>query len=296
MKKEWNQPCVMALGMFDGLHIGHQALLAAAVKEKQRVGLPLVMRTFFTHPRNHLPHHAPVDLLMPNEEKKTIAEQLGVDYVMFEEFDSSFRCLSPEEFIQKKLKPHARCVVVGENYRFGYQHQGTPALLHQQEFSCILQPEIQISGVTVSSSQIRLFLQNGEISRATQFLGRPYSVTGRVISGEQRGRTWGIPTANLEISGQLLPRYGVYATEVVVDQKKYQAISNVGIKPTFGGTKPLIESWLFDFEENLYEKEITVLFHAFLRPETSFPDSAALQAQIRMDCQQAKEYWHSINQ
>lgn len=285
--------CIAVLGMFDGVHIGHQALLKKAAELKKKLGLQVIMVTFQMHPKALLGNQP--ELLTTNEQKEKLALWFGADQVLFEPFDQKMRSLSPEQFVKDYLvqKLNAKCVVVGENYRFGYRHAGSPELLKQYGGSFLLDivPSVKAMGIPVSSTRIRELLQQGELKEALFCLGHPLETEGRVEHGRQVGRRLGFCTANVE--GNFPPlKHGVYLTRCLVRDRWLPSVSNFGVLPTFSlGNAPRLECHILHFYENLYQKTLTVRFEAFLRPERKFSDEAALAEQVKADIAQAENYF-----
>lgn len=203
-----------------------------------------------------------------------------------------------EAFVQQTLveEYHAAYVVCGQDFRFGYRGQGNAARLREKctrlGIGCDVIDKVTLDGLTVSSTYIRQLLQNGDIAQANRFLGHPHRLSGRVCAGRHLGRTLGIPTANMSIPPEvLIPKFGVYATRVWVDGTPYPAVTNIGTRPTVNGVHVTVESWILNFQGDLYGKEIRVDFHAWLRDEQKFPSLDALKAEIQHNAQQAMTYF-----
>jgi len=286
---------VGTLGNFDGVHLGHRALLEATRDlARELSGEPLVI-TFEPHPRLVLRPEAGLHLLTTFEEKLRLVEEAGISSVLVIPFDREVADLPAEEFVEEYLVYGLglKGLVVGFNYRFGRGRGGDQELLkHLGErygFQVRVIPPRVVEGQVVSSTLIRELLEKGEVRRAALFLGRPYFLSGRVIRGEARGRILGFPTANLEPPPEkLIPARGVYAVRVKWSEREFSGVMNVGEKPTFGGHRLQLEVHLFDFKGDLYGETLRVEFVEFLRPERKFPSPAALVSQIVKDCQEAK--------
>lgn len=287
----------LGLGNFDGLHIGHQRLIADLVKlSRQEGGVPAVF-TFYPHPLKLLnPDNAPVMLLNQQAKQKMIAS-MGVEVLLLVPFTHDFAALSPNEFISGVLHRElsVRSVFVGFNYTFGKGGKGNPETLTQggkeYGFDVHVIPSVTIEGIPVSSTLVRSLLADGEVVEARKFLGYCPFTEGLVVSGERRGRTLGFPTANLELTGDIMvPANGVYAVKVQVDGDNYLGVANIGIKPTFHGSPPSrnLEVHLLDFYEDLYGKNIKVFFTRRLREERRFSSPGELVEQIRIDINQAR--------
>lgn len=289
------QPSAIALGLFDGLHLGHQAVISRAVSCGPEY-LPVVFTfTFDSLEESTKPDFA--NILSPSR-KEQILRKLGVQMVCEPTF-SSFRDMEPEEFfeeiLRKKLK--AAALFCGEDFRFGKNAAGDVSLLRKlcQKAGISLEtvPAVLDQGEPVSSTRIRQLLRQGDMESAARLLGEPYTIDYPVSHGRQLGRTMGYPTINqLYPASDLLPKNGVYATLAVVDGNTYPAVTNIGVKPTLGGLDaPSAESTLLGFDGDLYGKQIPVSFYCFLRPEQKFPDIETLFRQIAADARQAKNYF-----
>lgn len=281
------EQCVLALGFFDGVHLGHGGLLKKTREVANRLGLPAAALTFDTHP-DTLVFGAKVPLLNTPEERKYLMQRLyGIDQVLTLHFDRATMEQPWQEFVRKTLvqKYRAAHVVCGHDYRFGAGGRGTPEKLAEEcarlglGFDCI--PEIRLEGQTVSSTLIRSLLEGGETAKAVRFLGHPHILTGTVISGRHLGRTLGIPTANLSVSeGILVPKFGVYAARAVFDGQTRPAVVNIGVRPTVDGHTVTVEPWILDFDGDLYGHTLRLELTDFLRPEQKFASLEALKSEI----------------
>ena len=281
------EQCVLALGFFDGVHLGHGGLLKKTRQVANRLGLPAAALTFDTHP-DTLVFGAKVPLLNTPEERKYLMQSLyGIDQVLTLHFDRVTMEQPWQEFVRKTLvqKYRAAHVVCGHDYRFGAGGRGTPEKLAEEcarlglGFDCI--PEIRLEGQTVSSTLIRGLLEGGETAKAVRFLGHPHILTGTVISGRRLGRTLGIPTANLSVSeGILVPKFGVYAARAVFDGQTRPAVVNIGVRPTVDGHTVTVEPWILDFDGDLYGHTLRLELIDFLRPEQKFASLEALKSEI----------------
>lgn len=281
------EQCVLALGFFDGVHLGHGGLLKKTRQVANRLGLPAAALTFDTHP-DTLVFGAKVPLLNTPEERKYLMQSLyGIDQVLTLHFDRVTMEQPWQEFVRKTLvqKYRAAHVVCGHDYRFGAGGRGTPEKLAEEcarlglGFDCI--PEIRLEGQTVSSTLIRSLLEGGETAKAVRFLGHPHILTGTVISGRHLGRTLGIPTANLSVSeGILVPKFGVYAARAVFDGQTRPAVVNIGVRPTVDGHTVTVEPWILDFDGDLYGHTLRLELTDYLRPEQKFASLEALKSEI----------------
>jgi riboflavin kinase/FMN adenylyltransferase len=285
----------VALGVFDGVHLGHRAILAAAVAEARRHGLVALACTFDPHPLEVLqPARAPVPLTTLPDRLALIAET-GVDAAVVVAFTREVAAVEPEAFVRDVLveRLKARDVVVGFNHRFGRGARGTAALLEalapRLGFRAHVVAPLEVEGTAVSSSEVRAALQAGDLERAARLLGRPYSAEGEVVRGAGRGRTLGFPTANVRTGRPLPLPPGVYACQALLGPDRYPAVVNVGVRPTFGETELLVEAHLLDFSGDLYGRRLRLAFLRRLREERKFPDVESLRRQIAQDVAAARE-------
>ncbi|HEY4339142.1 MAG TPA: bifunctional riboflavin kinase/FAD synthetase [Steroidobacteraceae bacterium] len=290
-------PHALTVGTYDGLHLGHQALLARLGEHAGRLGVPTVMVTFEPMPREFLtPDNPPVRLTSLRERWRYL-ENTGLDRLCVLRFGAALRSLTADEFAQQlaeRLRP--AIVVVGHDFRFGRNGQGTADSLYAagQRFGFavdIVEP-VTLAGERLSSSAIREALAAADLKRAERLLGRPYTMTGRVVRGEQLGRKLGFPTANVRFPHRRLPLGGIFAVRVRVrggSQVPLAAVASIGTRPTVGGTEPLLEVHVFDFVGDLYGREILVECVQFLRAELKFESLDAMVAQIHEDAEQARQ-------
>lgn len=290
------EPSVVTLGKFDGLHRGHGLLVRTVLDKSRNLGLKSVAFTFDILPRAKLlEEKAPV--LTLNEEKAALFEHAGVDYLIECPFTEEVRGMKPTEFIAWIVKSlHIKCMVVGKDFRFGYQRAGDYRVLeeHAAEFGyeAIMVEKLQENGRDISSTYIREELLRGHIGQANRMLGYEYSVKSPVVQGEQLGRTIGIPTVNMILpDGKLLPMNGVYVTRVLCGGRQYRGVSNVGCKPTIAGTHPVgVETHILDFGGELYGRTVEIRFLEFLRPEQRFESLDALKQQMQADIAAARHF------
>jgi riboflavin kinase/FMN adenylyltransferase len=290
---------VIALGNFDGLHIGHRAILAKAKDIASAQSLPLAVMTFEPHPREFFSKDkTSAKLRIYSLRSKLLAiKALGVECIFLMRFNKKLTSLSAHDFIKDILvgKLQAQYIITGDNFYFGKDRQGDKNLLQQEaaslNFNYIAHPQIvDKNSAPVSSSNIRLLLGKGRIKEAEALLGQPYHIEGMVRHGDKRGGTIGFPTANISLNKSFPPLYGVYAVRVKIDGegKIYNAIANLGTKPTFGVNEPILETHLFNTSQDLYGKRLCVEFVEFIREEKKFPSIDELKKQIIMDCDTAK--------
>ena len=273
------RPRRVAIGTFDGVHVGHRAVIGKAD----------TVLTFDPHPLSVIHPEAEPKLLMPFPVKRDVIEGLGVEELVVIPFDRDFAAIDPDEFIERILigQLGATEVAVGENFRFGAKAKGTPELLASRpEFETLVVPLVEVEGETVSSTRIRALVSAGEVDEAAECLGAPFMVEGPVVSGDQRGRTLGFPTANLVPDDALVcPGHGVYAAFA----NGRPAAVSVGVRPTFeSGRGVLIETFILDHNEDLYGKTLRVAFAKRLRGEKRFAGTEELIAQMHRDVEQAR--------
>ena len=287
-----NQKHIFALGFFDGVHLGHQALLEACREMSAQLGAKPGVVTFIGHPDTLVAGKTP-PLINTAHDREKLLRSYGMERVDTLNFDRALMKMPWEEFFALLLRKGAAGLVCGRDFRFGHKGAGNAEKLQsacrEAGIPCTVVEDRLLDGVRISSSYIRTLLETGNISDANRFLGHPHVLSGRVIPGRQLGRTMGIPTANLQLpQGLLTPAFGVYACRVRVEGKTYMAVTNIGTRPTVEGHHVTVEPWLLDFSGDLYGKELTLEFHAFLRPEKKFPDLEALKTQIQKDAAQTR--------
>jgi len=280
---------VVAQGTFDGIHLGHQAVIRTAVERARACGLPAVALTFDPLPMTVLrPGEAPAEILPLDERLERIAG-LGPDVALVIPFTLGFSRVEADAFVRNVLAGlvKAREVVVGFNHTFGRGAAGTPELLRELAAPFGIRvhvvPALTVDGILVSSSSLREALRTGDVDRAASLLGRPYTLRGRVTRGTLRGRTLGFPTANLRPSGPLLLASGVYVARATWDGEWAQAVVNIGVRPTFDEATPTVEAHLLDVSLDLYDRLLTIVFLARIRDEMKFPSAEALKTRIAED-------------
>lgn len=278
---------IYALGYFDGVHLGHQALLKACRELAREQHCKSGAVTFSPHPEQLLTGDQ-VGLINTDEDREEMLLYY-VDTVHQLAFTESLMTMAWQDFLDMLIKErNAAGFVCGTDFRFGRKGEGTAALLQQfcreHNLSCCLVEQQFLDGVRISSTHIRALLKQGNVEEAGLFLGHPHILSGTVQSGKQLGRTIGIPTANLTYPEELLPMpYGVYACRVQVEGKSYNAVTNIGTRPTVSGEGVTVESHLLDFSGDLYGKYLEISFFQYLRPEYKFPDLSGLQKQVEKD-------------
>jgi len=287
---------VVALGNFDGVHLGHQEVLRRAVEEGRRRGGKVVAATFHPHPRAVLGTGDPPKLLTPLELRCEMLLRYGADEVWVITFDADLSRKTPEQFVREVLvgEGEAGVVVVGENFRFGHKAAGDfQDLLRFMREAGGTAVAVQVRGAgmesEISSTRIRALVSGGDVSAAAGLLGRPYVLRGEVVVGDKRGRSIGFPTANvLPDAEAVIPARGVYAGFVRLGEEEYAACTNVGVAPTFGRTESRVEAYLLDFEGDLYGRVVDVSFTKRIREERRFSGIDELTEQIRRDVDEAR--------
>jgi riboflavin kinase/FMN adenylyltransferase len=295
------QPQVLAIGDFDGVHLGHGEVIRRAVVTARKLQLPCAVMTFDPHPREVLGSAKYALSLTPLERKLERFAELGVDIAYVVSFDETLMRVSPEQFINRMLLPlGVNTVIVGFDFTFGHRGAGTPDLLAQLSngsFAVEVVRPFLIDGCKVSSTAVRDALERGDVTEAAKLLGRPYTIRGEVVHGDARGRTIGFPTANVQPDGPyVLPANGVYAVRAAVDGAVYNGVMNVGVKPTFAGgaAKPTLEVHLFDFDRDIYGRTVDISLIRHLRSERKFASVQELVEQIGRDAAEAKAHLLSL--
>lgn len=289
-------PLHLALGVFDGVHVGHQAVIGRAVEAARSVGGLAGMVTFDPHPiRVIAPEKAPVSLLATLEQKMEIVAALGVELFVPLKFDAAFAAMEAAEFVRQLLAAPVRTIAVGEDWRFGRGRGGDAAMLRAEAasrgFRLEAVPPVMLDGDRISSTRIRQAIRDGNLDDAARMLGRPYAVRGEVVAGDQLGRTLGFPTANVATGDVQLPPDGVWAVRVRdADANEWGGVANLGFRPTVGGIRRVFEVHLLGFSGDLYGRTLEVTFGTHLRGERKFPSLEELQAQIERDAREAREW------
>ncbi len=287
----------LAIGNFDGIHEGHREIIENLIKQTKTSNLKSAILSFTPHPKIFFKKQKNF-MINSQSKKKEILEDLGLDYLIDLHFNDKFTQLSHNEFEDKILleKLNSKKILIGKDFQYGNQRKGNIETLKTfceiykialEEIGLILNDH---NSKKISSSEIRENLKTGKIELANKDLKRNFSIAGKVIKGDQRGRTIGIPTANLEypLNTIAIP-YGVYAVETIIDGNTYFGIVNFGIRPTFNKDKPIVEAYLFDFDNDIYNKNIEISFHKQIRQEKKFNDIKDLLNQINIDIAEAKK-------
>lgn len=287
-------PLHLALGVFDGVHVGHQAVISRALDAADREGGLAGLLTFDPHPiRVIAPNKAPANLLETLDHKARVVADLGIGLLIPLHFDLEFAKMEAAEFITRLTAAPVRTIAVGEDWRFGHHRSGDVTFLASVAAECGFRleavPPVMQDGERISSTRIRQAIRDGNLAGAERMLGRPYTVSGRVIEGRKLGRTLGFPTANLATGEAQLPGDGVWSVwAILADGRILPGVANLGVRPTVDGTLRLLEVHLLDFSGDLYGSELEIRFHEALRAEQKFPSLESLRAQIQKDTDAAR--------
>ncbi len=289
-------PLFLAIGVFDGAHLGHQAVIGTAARDAQAAGGTAVVVTFDPHPAKILRPQENKRLLTATQHKIALIRALGVSHLLVLRFDREFAATPPEEFVRQlaSAAQPLREICVGQEWSFGKDRAGNLALLQklgaELDFRVVGVEPITADGTIVSSTAIRRAIEAGDFATATKMLGREYTILGTVETGQQLGRSIGFPTANLSAHSEQFPPNGVYAAEALLEGKSLRGVINLGVRPTVdsGMPKRVLELHLFDFDRDIYGSDIEVRFLRYLRPEQKFENLAALRAQIARDVETAQ--------
>lgn len=285
---------IYALGFFDGVHLGHQALLSACRRLAKEGGFGAGVVTFGSHPDTLVLGNTPRLINTLPDRVWLLEEKFHMDSVVTLPFDGRMRTMPWQDFLEMLLSDHgAGGFVCGADFRFGRMGAGNAELLEEfcrrRDLPCAVVPEQTMDGLRVSSTYIRSQIETGDMATAVKFLGHPHILSGRVIHGHQLGRRLGIPTANLPLPRELaVPEFGVYACRALVEGRTYSAVTNIGTRPTVAGLGVTVEPWILDYAGDLYGREIRLELYRFLRPEQKFPSLEELKEAIRHDAEQTR--------
>ena len=285
------QPTVLTIGTFDGVHLGHQKIVERVVTTARQEGLLATVFTFFPHPRMVVQHDKGLKLIHTLEEKKQLLQQLGVDLLVVQPFNEAFAQLSAEEFVSTILvkRLNVKKVIIGYDHRFGRNRTANiddMRLFGEKYGFAVVEISVQeVDEVSVSSTKIREALNKGDVTTAEHYLGTPYSLTGTVVHGLKLGRTLGYPTANIQVTEdyKLIPKDGVYAVYSYIGSRKVYGMMSIGKNPTIEGKGASIEVYFFDFNGNLYDQKLTIEFVQYLREEQKFATIDLLKKQLQDD-------------
>lgn len=293
------QKRILALGFFDGVHLGHGALLKACRDLADQMGCVAGAVTFTSHPDALVSGKAPELINTPADREKVMREQYHMDCVIPLTFDRAMMTMPWQDFFAMLVEQYGAVgLVCGHDFHFGNRGAGNATILRdaceKAGMGCVVIPEQKLEGVTISSTYIRTLLEAGNMSRAARYLGHPHFLTGTVVGGRHLGHKLGFPTANLLLpEGVVCPKHGVYAGKAKVGGSEYTAVTNVGSRPTVEGHQVRAESWLLDFDGDLYGQEITLEFYQFLRPERKFDSLEELRTAVLLDAEHTREFFEN---
>ena len=285
---------VMAIGNFDGIHLGHQQVIHEAKKKAKIEKLPFGVMTFEPVPVMFFNPKVKNHRINSLEQKKYQLKKFKLDFLIIIKFNRNFSQFSAEQFIKKIINNKTKCkyLYVSKNFKFGFKRQGNIHTLKKNEkfynFKCLITNPLKINKKIISSTLIRKKISSGKIQEANKFLNREWSVKGKVVNGKKRGRKIGFPTCNLKLNDYIIPRLGVYAVKVKGPKFNKKGVANIGYRPTFHGQNLLLETNIFGINQNLYNKEIGISFRKFIRPEKKFKNLEYLKQQIKIDIKKAK--------
>lgn len=287
---------VATIGNFDGIHLGHQKIIEKVIHRGKELHLKKVLITFDPHPACVImPSKAP-KLINNRHQKIKILEELGIDILLFVPFDRDLSLMTAEEFLNEIMKKIAFSVIyIGENFRFGRNRSAdckTLAALGERlgfKVGCV--SFIKANEKIVSSSLIREMVEKGHVEEASLQLGRPYSIEGKVVPGEGRGRMMNIPTANIQPYNELIPERGIYISEMVVEGSRYESVTNIGIRPTFDLSHQTIETHMMDFQNHIYGERVELFIHKKIRDEVKFESAEKLSERIQKDIEEMKKFF-----
>jgi len=286
---------VIAIGNFDGLHLGHQKVIKEAKQKAKKKNVPFGVMTFEPVPVMFFNKKIKNHRINSQEQKKNQLKKLNLDFLIIVKFNKSFSSQSAEEFIKKIIFKKTRCkyLYVSKNFKFGFKRQGNIRTLKKFEkkynFKNIVTKPYKKNNKTISSTFLRKKIRLGKIDEVNKLLNRNWSIVGKVIKGQRRGREIGFPTCNLKLNDYVVPKLGVYAVKVKSKNFNKNGIANIGYRPTFNGKNLLLETNIFGINENLYNKVISINFKKFIRSEIKFKNLKDLKKQIKLDIKQAKK-------
>ena len=284
---------IFALGFFDGIHLGHQKLLSQCCALATQYGCSTAAITFDRHPKS-LFTEKPTVLISTIPDRELLMKRYGMEKVRVLPVTKETMSLPWQEFIAMLMEEGAAGFVCGDDFHFGCRGEGNADKLRQfcreHDLPFVMVPEQSVDSIRISSTYIRRQIETGDMATAVKFMGHPYTLTGTVVHGQKLGRTLGIPTANLHLpAGLAIPKFGVYACCVLIDGKRFPAVTNIGTRPTVEGQGITVEPWILNYSGDLYDREITIEFFRFLRPEQKFPDLEALKAEIHRNAAQTRQ-------
>lgn len=286
---------IIALGFFDGVHLGHQALLRECCKLARQKNCQAAALTFDRHPQSLFTKEPPA-LLSTEQDRRMLLRQYGIGPIYQFPVTTETMSMSWQAFLEELMEYGAMGFVCGADFRFGHKGEGDAQKLLEfcqvRQMPCVIVPEQKLDGKRISSTHIRSLLEMGHMESVKKYLGHPHMLTGEVVPGRKLGNKLGFPTANVLIpEGVACPRHGVYACRARVDGESYIAVTNVGSRPTVEGHQVRAESWILDFDRDIYGKSVTLEFHYFLRPEKKFDSLAQLQQAVQADGARTRSYF-----
>ena len=290
---------ILALGFFDGVHLGHQALLAACRRLAENAGCTAGAVTFLGHPDTLVSGTTP-PLINTAADRVRLLRRYGMQTLVELPFDRALMEMEYRSFLKMLVtKYHAAGFVCGHDFRFGRRGEGNAEKLAQfceeNRLPVAVIPEQKLDDITISSTHIRRLLEQGDVEQAARFLGHRHILTGTVVPGRKLGRSLGTPTANLVLpQGVLIPKFGVYICRCHIDGASYPAVTNVGMRPTVEGSYVTVEPWILDFDGELYGKELSLEFYKFLRPERKFPSLVELRLEILKNGEETRKYFENF--
>ena len=285
---------VIAIGNFDGIHLGHQKVINEARKKARKNKLPLGIMTFEPVPVMFFNSKIKNHRINSLDQKKTQLKRFKLDFLIIIKFNKNFSSLTAEQFIKKIINNKTKCkfLYVSKNFKFGYKRQGSVKILKKYEklynYKSLITKTYKINKKIISSSLIRKKIAAGKIKEINKLLNREWSINGKVIKGQKRGRKIGFPTCNIKLNDYIVPRLGVYAVKVKGSKFNKKGIANIGYRPTFNGQNLLLETNIFGINKNLYNKEISISFKKFIRPEKKFKNLEHLKKQIKIDIKKTR--------
>ena len=285
---------IIAIGNFDGLHLGHQRVILQAKEKAKKNKLPFGIMTFEPVPVMFFNSEIKNHRINSNQQKINQLKKMGLDFLIIIKFNKNFSSLSPQQFIKKIIynKTKSRFLYVSKNFRFGFKRKGDIQTLKKFEklynYRCLITKPFKKNRKIISSTLIRKKISSGKIIEANKLLNRKWTINGKVIRGKKRGRKIGFPTCNIKLKNYIIPRLGVYAVNAKGLNFNKKGIANIGYRPTFNGQNLLLEANIFGINKNLYNKEVSISFRKFIRPEKKFKNLELLKKQIKIDITQAK--------
>jgi len=296
-EREDHRPAVVTIGNFDGLHQGHRLILDGVLQRSREIGGQSVLVTFDPHPLKVIHPRSAPPLLMTVEQKARLLSRLGFDLLLVIPFSPEMAVRTAGQFVERVLVRSLGAVEVhvGSKFHFGHRKEGNHTFLEEMGrvhgFTAVGVREVEVGGAVVSSTRIRSALVRGEVELAGELLGYPFHVTGRIVHGAGRGRKLKFPTANLACDGDLLPSHGVYLTRFELKGGTFCGMTNVGVKPTFGNEELSVETFLLDFDGNIYDESARLFFLKRVRDEIRFPDVPSLVDRIEKDLEVARDFF-----